>query len=566
MARCWSAVSATLLMAGCYTGVDGLDRGDDPDALPPGAADDAGEDAGDDDGEPDEPDVPCRTAGRTATRLLTAVEYENSVRRLLGVDTEVRSRLPVDETVSDLFVHNATAELDESKARKYMLIAEQLVDEITVPDLLSCDPGDTPDAQRACAEQFVRELGRRTYRRPLSEVEVARWLGVYEIAREDEAIGDGFNGAVKTVISGMLQAPGFLMVTEVGEVRDDTPAGLRSLTAHELAAKLAFLVWDDLPDDELAAVADDGTLVDPDVLEAQARRMLEDPRAHAAIGAFFEQWLHIDHVKRVDNVDDSLQDAMVRETSLFVNHVVWSDDAQGTLDELLTADYTFANAELAKQYGLPGEELTDEHVRVSLPPERVGVLGHGSLLAAHGARSISIHRGLHVFRSMMCRSTPPPDPTLDTAMFDGLTPREAAEARIDTTSCTGCHGQFETVGLAFEHFDATGQWRDVYEDESPVDAHGSWTDPNAQQFDGVAELAAAMADSEEVERCAAQRVAEFAFGADVQSTTEDRSCMDDPIAEAFVESGGDLRELLVSLVRSDGFRLRDPGEEMPTCE
>ena len=131
MARCWSAVSATLLMAGCYTGVDGLDRGDDPDALPPGAADDAGEDAGDDDGEPDEPDVPCRTAGRTATRLLTAVEYENSVRRLLGVDTEVRSSLPIDETVSDLFVHNATAELDEGKARKYMLIAEQLVDVVT---------------------------------------------------------------------------------------------------------------------------------------------------------------------------------------------------------------------------------------------------------------------------------------------------------------------------------------------------------------------------------------------------------------------------------------------------
>lgn len=550
-------------MAGCYTGLDHAPPGHDPHVPPAGGAD-AG-DAGDD-GEPSDDEEPCRTAARMATRLLTAVEYENSVRHLLGVDTEVRSSLPADEMVGELFTHNGTAELDVVKARQYMLVAEALAKEPEISSLLPCDAGDTADTQLACAEQLVRALGRKAYRRPLTEDEVDNWLAVYEHTRGDQEIQAGFTQAIETVVAGMLQAPGFLMVIERGEVRDDTPAGLRSLTSHELAAKLAYLLWDDLPDDELMALADAGALVHPEVLETQARRMFEDPRAHVAITAFFEQWLRTAAVQSNDAMSQSLRQAMVQETPRLVEHVLWDADAEGTLDELLTADYTFANAELAEHYGLPSEGLTEELVMVSLPPERAGVLGHGSLLAAYGTHSTTIYRGLHVYRSMMCRSTTPPPPELDTGKFNGLPARAAAEARIDDTTCTGCHGKFETVGLALEQYDATGRWRDAYEDGTPVDASGWWPDPDPQQFEGIVELSGALAANEEVQRCAAQRVAEFAFGADVRSTVDDRSCMDDPIADAFVESGGDLRELMVGLVLSDGFRLRDPGDETPACE
>jgi hypothetical protein len=571
MGRCWAAVSATLLVAGCYTGLEGFDPGDDP-GTPPGAADDAGDDAGadagdDDGGEPDAPDAPCRTAGRTATRLLTAAEYENSVRRLLGVDTEVQSRLPIDDVVGELFTHNGAAELDAGEVRKYMLVAEDLAAEVAVVELLPCEPGDGAATQQACAEAFVRELGRKAYRRPLTDEEVARWLEVYLAARDDEAIVAGFNEAIRTVIAGMLQSPGFLMLTERGEVREDTPEGLLSLTSHELATKLAYLVWDDLPDDELAALADAGTLADPDVLEAQARRMLADPRARRAVLAFFRQWLRTDAVLGSDNIDPSLLEPMARETALLAEHVLWGDDAEGTLDELLTADYTFVNAELAAHYGLPAAGLGDEASRVALPDERMGVLGHGSLLAAFGEHSTTIYRGLHVYRDMMCRTTAPPPDVLDTGMFGHLDPRAAAEARIDNETCNPCHGKFETVGLALEDFDATGRFREAYPDGQPVDASGSWPAPNAQEFAGLAELSAELAASEEVERCAAQRATEFAFGPDAQQIPgEARSCVVEPIQEAFVQSGGDLRELVVSLVKSDAFRLRDPGPETPTCE
>jgi len=553
-------------MTGCYTGLEGFDPGDL--GTPPGAADDAGDDAGDDDGdgEPDEPDAPCRTASRTATRLLTTAEYEHSVHRLLGVDIEVQSRLPVDD-VGELFSHNGAAELDTGEVRKYMLVAEDLAAEAVVSELLPCEPGDGAASEQACAETFVRELGRKAYRRPLTDEEVGRWLDVYMSARDDEAIGAGFNEAIRIVIAGMLQSPGFLMLTERGEVREDTPEGLLSLTSHELAAKLAYLVWDDLPDDELAAVADAGELVDPDVLEAQTLRMLEDARAKPAVLAFFRQWLRTDKVRGSDNIDPSLRDPMARETALLAEHVLWSDDADGTLDELLTADYTFVNAELAAHYDLPTAGLGDEPSRVALPPERMGVLGHGSLLAAFGEHSTTIYRGLHVYRGMMCRATLPPSDQLNVGMFNGLDPRAAAEARIADQTCTVCHGKFETVGLAFEAFDATGRLRGSYPDGQPVDASGWWPDPDPQQFEGLGELSAALAATDEVERCAAQRATEFAFGPDAHELSgEARSCVAEPIQEAFVASGGDLRELFVSLVRSDAFRLRDPGLETPTCE
>jgi hypothetical protein len=562
-------VSAVLLVTGCYTGVEGFDAGGP--GAPPGAGDDAGDGDGDagndgDDGEPTD-DEPCRTTTRTASRLLTAAEYERSVHRLLGVDTEVRTRLPADDRVSDLFAHNGAVELDWGKVRTYMLVAEDLAEVTPILELAPCEPGDTADTQLACAEALVRDLGRKAYRRPLTNEEAARWVDVYLGAREDETIAAGFGEAARTVVAGMLQSPSFLMVTEIGEVRGDTPEGLRSLTAHELAAKLALLLWDELPDEELSQLADDGGLVDPEVLEAQARRMLEDPRARPAILAFFEQWLRTDAVRSNDNVGATLQQAMVRETSLLVEHVLWSDDAQGSLGELLTADYTFANAELAEHYGLPTAGLTEELVQVSLPPERVGILGHGSLLASYGAESATIYRGLHVYRDMMCRSTMPPPDVIDTGVFGDLEPHEAAEARIENATCRGCHGGFEAVGLAFEGFDATGRARQEYEDGDPVDAGGWWPEPNAQEFEGVPELASALAASEEVKHCTAQRAAELAFGRDAQQIPgQVPTCIADPIAEAFVTSDGDLRELMVSLVLSDAFRLRDPGQETPTCE
>jgi hypothetical protein len=195
------------------------------------------------------------------------------------------------------------------------------------------------------------------------------------------------------------------------------------------------------------------------------------------------------------------------------------------------------------------------------------VLGHGSLLASYGEHSTTIYRGLHVYRGMMCRPTAPPPEQLDTGIYESLDPRAAAEARIDNITCNACHGGFEAVGLALEQFDASGRFRESYDGGEPVDASGWWPAPNGQEFEGLAELGNALAANDEVERCTAQHVAEFAFGRDAQQIPgQAPHCVAGSIQDAFVESGGDLRELFMNLVRSDAFRLRDPGEAAPGCE
>ncbi len=555
-----------VLGTACYSGLSNFDAEEQP----PGVLDDgAGDDDGDDgdDGSRAEPEAECRTAGTTAMRLLTQAEYENSVNTLLGTSLQLRAQLPGDEIVGEAYTHNGNARLDDGELRRYMQVAEDLAEAPELAALLPCTPGEDATSQRDCAEQLIVSLGRGAYRRPLSAVEIERWLAVYDHARADEAIEADFEVAIRTMIAGMLQSPFFLMVSELGEIREDTPAGMVSLTSHELAAKLSFLLWDTLPDEALAAAADDGSLVDPAVLEEHTRRMLEDPRARAGISQFFAQWLRSDAATSAVGLDPALGEAMARETTALIEDVLWGDSTSGTLDELLTADYSFVDADLAAHYGLTDQPPPGELARVSMPPERRGVLGHGSILAAYGEHSASVYRGLHVYRHFLCRDTMPPPEELDTGTFGELSPREAAEARIASETCSGCHGLFETVGLALEQFDASGRYRETYEDGQPVDAGGSWSGANAQSFDGLAGLSEALANNPEVQRCVAEQAAEFSFGLDAQHLPGgDDHCVADSIQDAFVSSGGDLRELLVNLVASDAFRLRalGPGDST-TC-
>ncbi len=557
-------MSAVLLGTGCYTGLDRFDANDDD---PPEAEGDRDPDSEEDSTTPpdeDEPEESCRTAGRTAMRLLTAAEYDNTVRELLQVDLDVRSRLPADELVGGGFTHNGGAFLDTAELRQYMQIAEELADATILADLMPCEPGDDEASQRACAEQFIAQFGRRAYRRPLTELEARRWLDVYDEVRADPTVGVGFWGSVRTVTTGMLQSPFFLMLSELGELRDDTPPGLVSLTSHELASKLAYLLWDGLPDEELGALADEGALVDPEQLEAQTRRMLEDPRAREGLGTFFRQWLHTDRVLSSSTVDMSLRQSMVAETEHLIEHVMWADDADGTLDELLGADYAFVDGALAAHYGLEVDVPPGEVMRVALPDERRGLLGQGTLLAAYGERSASIHRGLRLYGDMLCQLTAPPPAELDTGAFDHLSPREAADARIDNETCTNCHGMFELPAIALERYDAAGRWRTTYENGDAVDDSGVLLGDPVQGLTGLSD---ALTGNEVFQRCVAQRASEYAFGRDaLRHDGEARQCVSESIEDALISSGGDLRELVVGLVRSDGFRFRDPGADASTCE
>jgi hypothetical protein len=237
-------------------------------------------------GGPPPPSGQCAAAEtfRSPLRRLTRVEYNNTVRDLLGDTTTPADRFPPDE-VSGGFSNNAAVlSVSPLLAEKYQEAAEALaataVQNLTA--LVGCDPARM--GEDACARQFVERFGKRAYRRPLVGAEIDRLLKVFGAAR-----GAGFARGIEVTLRAMLQSPNFLYRIETSPAR----AGEKyaRLSGYEVATRLSYLLWASMPDDRLFAAADRNELATPDQVGNLARTMLADPRAHRAIPEFYRQWL-----------------------------------------------------------------------------------------------------------------------------------------------------------------------------------------------------------------------------------------------------------------------------------
>ena len=360
-----------------------------------------------------------------------------------------------------------------------------------------CEPSETDPVpqQTACAREIVSTLARRGYRRPVTTVDVEVLLGFFEDGRAT----DGFDAGIELALRWLLASPEFVLRVE----RD--PDGLASgtnydITDLELASRLSFFLWSSLPDDELIDLASRGRLSDPEVLERQTRRMLEDDRARALVTNFASQWLYLRNVPAVypdedlfPHVGEALRQAMQRETELFLDSVFRGDE--GVL-ELLTADYTFVNERLARHYDIP--HVYGSHFRrVSLEAlgndARRGLLGHASILAvtSYPNRTSPVLRGKWVLENLLGTppAAPPPDvPTLEetTGGGEALSMREAMERHRKNSVCASCHRMMDPPGFALEEFDAVGRFRTRSEANTPIDASGEL--PDGTRFVGAAGL------------------------------------------------------------------------------
>ena len=251
--------------------------------------------------------------------------------------------------------------------------------------IFSCRPTDASRAAEAgCAEEILATLARRAYRRPVTDADVALLLGFY---REGREVGD-FEAGIEMALRRLLVSPEFLFRVERDPLDQDEADASRPylISDLELASRLSFFLWANIPDDELIDVAASGTLRNPTVLESQVRRMLADPRADTLVTNFAAQWLYLRNLPAVSpnfiafpDFDDTLRRAMRQETELFFGSIIHED--RSALD-LLTADYTFVNERLAKHYDIPN--IYGSHFRrITLPPDspRGGLLGQGSILA-----------------------------------------------------------------------------------------------------------------------------------------------------------------------------------------
>jgi mono/diheme cytochrome c family protein len=368
--------------------------------------------------------------------------------------------------------------------------------------IFSCRPV-APGEDTACARSILQRLATQAYRRPATRADVDALMRFYA----EGARTEGFEGGVRTALQAMLTSLHFVFRVE------ETPAGVKPGSAYrisdlDLASRLSFFLWGTLPDRELLDVAARGGLSRPEMSERQLQRMLEDPRADALGTRFAAQWLRLQDLHKVEPdalsfpyYDESLADAMARETELLFDHLVRED--RPAL-ELLTADYTFVNERLARHYGIPGVS-GPEFRKVTYPDDtRRGILGHGSILTltSHGNRTSPVLRGKWVMEVLLGSPPPPPPPNVpeleETAAVTAgrqLSVAEQLAQHRASPVCSSCHNVIDPIGLSLDNFDVTGAWR-IKDRGVAVSAKGELYD--GTPLNGAADLRAALVAKSDV--------------------------------------------------------------------
>jgi hypothetical protein len=362
-------------------------------------------------------------------------------------------------------------------------------------------PGDSPSRHRIlvcrpeaasqelpCVRKTLSTLAKRSYRRSISEADLQDLLPFYAEGRAER----DFDLGIQRALERMLVSPQFLFRIE------HTPPPPGRITPLELASRLSFFLWSSIPDDELLEAGISGSLASPAVLERQVRRMLADPRSEAMVTNFAAQWLYLRDIeaKVPDEIlfpefDQTLRDAMKRETEMFLDSVLRGDRS---VLELLTANYSFLNERLAKHYGIPG--IQGSYFRkVTFPADSVrgGLLGQGSLLTitSYANRTSPVLRGKWVLENLLSAPPPPPPPDVPALKVEGSEPgkvlsmRQAMTQHRANPACAGCHARMDPIGFALENFDATGKWREA-DDGGRIDASGAF--PGGSAFEGVSGL------------------------------------------------------------------------------
>lgn len=488
--------------------------------------------------------------GATPLRRLTGAEYHNSVRDVFDFATIPTQTLTSDERVSG-FEANTVSSVNDLQAEEYHRAAEQIA-EVVVGSLDDILPDD---ADETAVRGFIAAYGARAYRRPLADDEVDKLYALYDIGTTEFDTETGR----EMIVEALLQSPTFLYRVEVGAPGGDPVV---PLSDFEIASRLSYFLWGTTPDAALLTAAEAGELSTPTEVEEQARRMIADDRARLRINDVFAQWLQVDGLDEIDNPDPSFNDdvrtSMVDETRAFIDHVIW--EGEGTLTALLTADYTFVDANTAALYGIQGQADGEGLVRVDLPAGRRGLLSQPGVLAMHGHGQAPVHRGKFVRDVFLCLSDPAPAPPNELAAlptFEGESMRSKAEKRMEARDqgCAGCHRMMDNVGLAFDNFDSLGRYRtqDEHGNQLTSNAEVLYTRTTDGQVSGATGLADLLGSSQEVNDCMSVQFFRYAFA---RMNGASDTCSLHVVSEAMAASGNDIKEMLVALATTDAFLYR----------
>ena len=411
------------------------------------------------------------------------------------------------------------------------------------------------------AKECLKPLMRRAFRTPVTDDDVKPYA---ELARQVTDRGESYYTGLQVAISAVLTSPRFLFRVQSPpddwEPSDDQDAV--RLTEYQLATRLSYFLWSSTPDEQLLSEAEKGRLFKN--LDYHVRRMIKDPKAQALGDEFAAQWLglrnldvHEADTDHFADFDPKLMKDMAVETKTMFLHLLRENRP---ISELLTADFSFLNSDLAKYYGVDTEQELkgDEFRKVSLRQSpRRGILSHASILTltSNPNRTSPVKRGKWILVNVL--GTPPPDPPPgvpeleETNTADAkATLREQLELHRESATCASCHRVMDQLGFGLEQFDAIGRYREI-EDGKPVDATGQL--PGGRNFDGAAELTKMLANSEReaFAKTAIEKMLGFAIGREL--TPDDRCTIDEIVAKS-KKNDFRLIDLVLAVTKSRPFQ------------
>ncbi|PHS00490.1 MAG: hypothetical protein COA78_23860 [Blastopirellula sp.] len=407
----------------------------------------------------------------------------------------------------------------------------------------------------------LQEFASHAYRRPLLESEEKGLEALYQSLRDK---GVGHEEAFRSLIVRVFMSPSFLLHISTAEPTlpaTESEQKISPLDNWALASRLSYFLWSSTPDEELRQLANAGKLNQPEVLAAQVQRMLSDDRARSLAIEFGSQWIHVRGFDSFNEKNETLFPTfnaalrmdMYEEAIQFFEHLFRNN---ASIDDILNADYTFLNEQLANHYVIPG--VAGSHFR---RVNGVGEFGRGGILGfaavqskqAGASRTSPVLRGNWVVETLLGEELPLPPPNVpqlpeQEADNNGLTMRQVTERHTKDKACSICHRRIDPFGYSLEHYDAIGRLRQADSAGRPIDALAKIRD--GSQFTGIDGLRdyLAVQKRDVFVRLFCQRLLGYALG---RSTTISDQLLIDDMGKK-LETGG-VADAVLLIVQSKQF-------------
>ena len=418
------------------------------------------------------------------------------------------------------------------------------------------------------AREVVGRFMERAYRRPVSPSEVDRKVALFQKLRNQEA---SFEATIISTLTAVLCSSNFLLISEPAEevVDAESPIARRQLDDYELASRLSYFLWSSMPDDTLFDLASKEQLHQPAVLLAQVDRMIADPKSRGFSENFTAQWLDLAGVRRLAvnpeyfEFTEKTKDLFEKESIQFVHHVM----AQNlSIANFVDSDFVVLNPALARHYRIPEVSGGLQIRLVKKEHHRGGLMTQASMLFGNstGAETHPIKRGVWVLERLLDDPPPPPPPNVpdlpepEAKDEAALSLKERLIEHAQVESCRDCHSKIDPWGVAFENYNALGQWREGTSDPLVKQPHQNVTiDPstelkNGRKIKNLDDLKIYILTEKKPQfrRAIVRKVLSYSLGRYLEFS--DRSAVDS-ICENLEQDGDSFQTLLKQIVLAEPF-------------